>query len=69
MRQPSDRHDPYDADRPLLMRCSCGQHGSDAEHAAATLRTRRQNKQPGEPLPARASAELSSRTEFHGPAG
>lgn len=40
MRQPSDRHDPYDADRPLLMRCSCGQHGSDAEHAAATLRTR-----------------------------
>ena len=43
MDQPTDRHDrhdPYDADRPLLMRCSCGQHGSDAEHAAATLRTR-----------------------------
>ncbi|WP_428416609.1 CmpA/NrtA family ABC transporter substrate-binding protein [Methylibium sp.] len=26
--------DPYDADRPLLMRCSCGRHGSAAEHAA-----------------------------------
>jgi nitrate/nitrite transport system substrate-binding protein len=29
------RHDPYDADRPLLMRCSCGRHGSEAEHAGA----------------------------------
>lgn len=27
--------DPYDADKPLLMRCSCGRHGSAAEHAAA----------------------------------
>jgi len=35
-----DRHDPYDADRPLLMRCSCGQHASEAEHAVATLRAR-----------------------------
>ncbi|WP_353092019.1 ABC transporter substrate-binding protein, partial [Methylibium sp.] len=26
--------DPYDADRPLLMRCSCGRHGSAAEHTA-----------------------------------
>ena len=42
------RHDPYDADRPLLMRCACGRHGSEAEHAlerdrdraAATLRQR-----------------------------
>ncbi|WP_431052198.1 CmpA/NrtA family ABC transporter substrate-binding protein [Roseateles sp. L2-2] len=42
------RHDPYDADRPLLMRCACGRHGSEAEHAreldrdraAATLRRR-----------------------------
>ncbi len=42
------RHDPYDADRPLLMRCACGRHGSEAEHvreldrdrAAATLRKR-----------------------------
>lgn len=33
-------HDPYDADRPLLMHCACGQHGSPAEHAAAELRTR-----------------------------
>ncbi|WP_377153800.1 CmpA/NrtA family ABC transporter substrate-binding protein [Roseateles sp. UC29_93] len=42
------RHDPYDADRPLLMRCACGRHGSEAEHvreldrdrAVATLRQR-----------------------------
>jgi nitrate/nitrite transport system substrate-binding protein len=42
------RHDPYDADRPLLMRCACGRHGSEAEHArqldrdqaVSTLRTR-----------------------------
>ncbi|RZI62730.1 MAG: nitrate ABC transporter substrate-binding protein [Rubrivivax sp.] len=42
------RHDPYDADRPLLMRCACGRHGSEAEHArqlnrdqaVLTLRTR-----------------------------
>jgi len=40
MNTPSDRHDPYDADRPLLMRCSCGQHASEAEHAVATLRAR-----------------------------
>ncbi len=33
-------HDPYDADRPLLMRCACGAHGSPAEHAAAELRAR-----------------------------
>ena len=33
-------HDPYDADRPLLMRCACGQHASAADHAAAELRTR-----------------------------
>ncbi len=26
--------DPYDADRPLLMKCSCGQDHSPAEHAA-----------------------------------
>ncbi|WP_425257952.1 CmpA/NrtA family ABC transporter substrate-binding protein [Rubrivivax sp. RP6-9] len=32
--------DPYDADRPLLMRCTCGAHASDAEHAAAELRAR-----------------------------
>jgi nitrate/nitrite transport system substrate-binding protein len=33
-------HDPYDADRPLLMRCACGQHESPADHAAAELRVR-----------------------------
>jgi nitrate/nitrite transport system substrate-binding protein len=27
--------DPYDADRPLLMRCSCGRHATGAEHDAA----------------------------------
>lgn len=33
-------HDPYDADRPLLMHCACGQHASAADHAAAELRAR-----------------------------
>jgi nitrate/nitrite transport system substrate-binding protein len=33
-------HDPYDADRPLLMRCACGRHASPADHAAAELRAR-----------------------------
>ncbi len=32
--------DPYDAERPLLMRCACGAHSSSAEHAAAELRSR-----------------------------
>jgi nitrate/nitrite transport system substrate-binding protein len=27
--------DPYDADRPLRLRCACGAHDSAAEHAAA----------------------------------
>jgi nitrate/nitrite transport system substrate-binding protein len=27
--------DPYDADRPLRLRCACGAHGSAAEHDAA----------------------------------
>ncbi|MEO6281392.1 CmpA/NrtA family ABC transporter substrate-binding protein [Roseateles sp.] len=36
-------HDPYDADRPLLMHCACGQHASAADHAAAELRTRAQS--------------------------
>lgn len=27
--------DPYDADRPLMMRCACGRHSSQDEHAAA----------------------------------
>ncbi|MCW5612926.1 MAG: ABC transporter substrate-binding protein [Rubrivivax sp.] len=32
--------DPYDAERPLRLGCACGRHRSDAEHAAAELRTR-----------------------------
>ncbi|TSE20126.1 Nitrate transport protein NrtA [Tepidimonas alkaliphilus] len=42
--------DPYDADRPLMLRCSCGRHHTEAEHqreeaqarerAVATLRQR-----------------------------
>ena len=32
--------DPYDADRPLRLGCSCGRHGSAVEHATATLRAR-----------------------------
>jgi nitrate/nitrite transport system substrate-binding protein len=28
--------DPYDADRPLLMRCTCGRQGSAADHDADT---------------------------------
>jgi nitrate/nitrite transport system substrate-binding protein len=33
-------HDPYDADRPLMLTCRCGAHRSEAEHAAAELRSR-----------------------------
>ena len=29
-----NRYRPYDPRRPLLSRCSCGRHQSDAEHAA-----------------------------------
>jgi nitrate/nitrite transport system substrate-binding protein len=29
-----NRYRPYDPNRPLLSRCSCGRHQSDAEHAA-----------------------------------
>ena len=29
------RHDPYDADRPLMLRCSCGQNHAPHEHAAS----------------------------------
>jgi len=36
----SEHFDPYDADRPLMMGCSCGRHRSSAEHAAAELRAR-----------------------------
>ncbi|MDP4300414.1 CmpA/NrtA family ABC transporter substrate-binding protein [Leptothrix discophora] len=36
----SDYFDPFDADRPLRMACSCGRHASDAEHATAILRER-----------------------------
>ena len=30
--------DPFDADKPLMMSCACGQHGSEQEHQAATGR-------------------------------
>ena len=36
----SDYFDPFDADRPLRLGCTCGAHASDAEHATATLRER-----------------------------
>ncbi|MBL8307549.1 MAG: ABC transporter substrate-binding protein [Rubrivivax sp.] len=36
----SSPHDPYDADRPLTLRCACGAHASAADHAAAELRAR-----------------------------
>lgn len=36
----SEHFDPYDADRPLMMSCSCGKHRSEADHAAAELRAR-----------------------------
>jgi len=36
----SDFPDPYDADRPLMLGCACGRHGSAGEHAAAELRAR-----------------------------
>jgi nitrate/nitrite transport system substrate-binding protein len=29
-------HDPYNVDRPLMVRCSCGEDHSPTEHAAAT---------------------------------
>ncbi|MFT3800545.1 MAG: CmpA/NrtA family ABC transporter substrate-binding protein [Burkholderiaceae bacterium] len=31
----SEFFDPYDADKPLLMKCGCGRHASDADHDAA----------------------------------
>ena len=31
------RFDPYDADRPLRLGCTCGAHASEADHAAAAL--------------------------------
>ena len=54
----SDEYRPYDADRPLLMRCACGQHASDAEHermtaaASESAKTRERERQ-------RFEAELS----------
>lgn len=41
--------DPYDADRPLQMRCACGRHGSAAEHAAdgAAAELRARSEAPG----------------------
>lgn len=31
----SEQHDAYDADRPLMLRCACGQDHAPGEHAAA----------------------------------
>ncbi|MET0518015.1 MAG: CmpA/NrtA family ABC transporter substrate-binding protein [Burkholderiaceae bacterium] len=31
----SNRHDPYDADRPLLLKCACGREHAPGEHQAA----------------------------------
>ncbi|MBT9490618.1 MAG: ABC transporter substrate-binding protein [Rubrivivax sp.] len=36
----SDYFDPFDADRPLRLGCSCGAHASATEHATATLKAR-----------------------------
>jgi nitrate/nitrite transport system substrate-binding protein len=36
----SEFFDPYDADRPLSMHCSCGRHATAGEHAVAELRAR-----------------------------
>jgi nitrate/nitrite transport system substrate-binding protein len=33
----SPRHDPYDADRPLMLRCGCGEDHAPAEHGQAAL--------------------------------
>ncbi len=34
----SERYDAYDADRPLMLRCACGQDHAPGEHAAAQAR-------------------------------
>ena len=36
----SEYFDPYDAERPLRLTCSCGLHDTEADHAAAALRQR-----------------------------
>jgi nitrate/nitrite transport system substrate-binding protein len=33
--QPSSNYNPYDADRPLMLRCACGQDHAPTEHSAA----------------------------------
>src|SRR5690606_31748918 len=32
----SQKYDAYDADRPLMLRCACGQNHAPGEHDAAT---------------------------------
>ncbi|TSE24497.1 Nitrate transport protein NrtA [Tepidimonas sediminis] len=34
--------DPYDADRPLMLRCSCGRHHTEAEHRREEAQARHQ---------------------------
>ncbi|MEO8297859.1 MAG: ABC transporter substrate-binding protein, partial [Burkholderiales bacterium] len=38
--------DPFDADRPLMLRCSCGRHATDADHQAdqATAELKRRSE-------------------------
>lgn len=33
--QASSNYNPYDADRPLMLRCACGQDHAPTEHSAA----------------------------------
>lgn len=40
MTAPFDPYGTYDSDRPMRLSCTCGQHASEADHAAATLRER-----------------------------
>ncbi|HEY9068135.1 MAG TPA: CmpA/NrtA family ABC transporter substrate-binding protein [Burkholderiaceae bacterium] len=40
MTAPFDPYGTYDSDRPMRLGCTCGQHASEADHAAATLRER-----------------------------
>ncbi|MET0335513.1 MAG: CmpA/NrtA family ABC transporter substrate-binding protein [Rhizobacter sp.] len=35
MQHDANRFDPYNADRPLRLRCACGEHASAEEHASA----------------------------------
>ena len=36
-RSPANSFDPYNADRPLMMKCGCGRDHTAAEHQAELL--------------------------------